>query len=84
MGISGGWHCVHVSDGCRNCYSETLSKRFGTGLDYKAGHSKDVRAVLNDKELASTLKLDKKLAKTGETARLFVGDMNDNVERETR
>ena len=33
-----GWHCERVSDGCKNCYAETLnmSQRFnlGTGLPY--------------------------------------------------
>jgi protein gp37 len=34
-----GWHCEHVSEGCRNCYAEALNRdRFGTGLDYKPGH----------------------------------------------
>ena len=30
-----GWHCEHVSDGCRNCYAEGLNRRLGTGLDFK-------------------------------------------------
>ena len=33
-----GWHCEHVSEGCRNCYAETMNKRLGTGLDYKPGN----------------------------------------------
>jgi protein gp37 len=33
-----GWHCVHVSEGCRNCYAESMNRRLGTGFDYKPGH----------------------------------------------
>lgn len=33
-----GWHCEHASEGCRNCYAETMNKRLGTGLDYKPGN----------------------------------------------
>ena len=32
-----GWHCEHVSEGCRNCYAEAMNRRLGTGLDYKPG-----------------------------------------------
>ena len=31
-----GWFCEHVSEGCRNCYAETLNKRLGTQIEYKA------------------------------------------------
>lgn len=33
-----GWHCEHVSEGCRNCYAESINRRLGTGLDFKPGH----------------------------------------------
>lgn len=72
-----GWHCVHKSDGCRRCYSETLNKRFGTGFDYKAGHVKDLDFHLNEKELFEIIKLSERLGKRGETAKCFVGDMTD-------
>lgn len=32
-----GWHCEHVSEGCRHCYAEGINKRLGTGLSYKPG-----------------------------------------------
>lgn len=32
-----GWHCEHVSDGCRYCYAERLNVRIGTGRDFKPG-----------------------------------------------
>jgi protein gp37 len=30
-----GWHCEHVSEGCRNCYAETINLRLGTKLEFK-------------------------------------------------
>ena len=32
-----GWHCEHVSEGCRNCYAERLNLRLGTGEPFKPG-----------------------------------------------
>jgi protein gp37 len=32
-----GWHCEHVSEGCRNCYAERINQRLGTGYAYKPG-----------------------------------------------
>src|SRR4051812_26232479 len=29
-----GWHCEHVSPGCKRCYAETMNRRLGTGRDY--------------------------------------------------
>ncbi len=33
-----GWHCEHVSEGCRNCYSERMNRWRGTRLEYKPGY----------------------------------------------
>lgn len=33
-----GWHCEHVSEGCRNCYAEGINIRLGTGLEFKPGN----------------------------------------------
>lgn len=51
-----GWHCTHVSEGCRFCYAERLNKRLGTGLDYKPGHEKDIEIFLDEKILLAPLK----------------------------
>ena len=32
-----GWHCEHISEGCRNCYAESMNKRLGTGVEFKPG-----------------------------------------------
>lgn len=51
-----GWHCVHVSEGCRNCYAEAMNRRLGTGLDYKPGHEKDIEIFLDENVLLAPLK----------------------------
>jgi protein gp37 len=33
-----GWHCEHVSEGCRFCYAENMNMRLGTGLEFKPGN----------------------------------------------
>lgn len=33
-----GWHCEHVSEGCRNCYAEKINLRLGTRFEFKPGH----------------------------------------------
>lgn len=50
-----GWHCEHVSEGCRNCYAESLNKRLGTGLDFKPGHKRDLKIFLDEKMLMKPL-----------------------------
>jgi protein gp37 len=65
-----GWFCVHVSDGCTNCYSETLNRRLGTGVDYKAQNRSEVEVYLDEKILAQPLRW-----KRGR--RIFWNSMND-------
>jgi len=33
-----GWHCEHISEGCRNCYAERINLRLGTGFEFKPGN----------------------------------------------
>ena len=51
-----GWHCEHVSPGCVNCYSEALNRRFGTGLDFKPSHRRDIEIVLDERMLMAPLR----------------------------
>lgn len=51
-----GWHCEHVSEGCRNCYAESINKRLGTGLPFKPGHLADVELFLDEKMLLAPLR----------------------------
>lgn len=50
-----GWHCEHVSEGCRNCYAETMNKRLGTGLDFKPGNRSEIELFLDEKILLAPL-----------------------------
>jgi protein gp37 len=72
-----GWFCVHKSEGCRNCYAEAMNKRFGNGLAYKAQNLGKVRFEFVQKEAVALIKLNKKLAKKGQTAKVFPCDMTD-------
>jgi len=68
-----GWHCEHVSEGCRNCYAEGMNKRLGTGLDYKPGNLAPrgpVEMFLDEKLLLAPLKWRK-------PKRVFVCSMTD-------
>jgi protein gp37 len=65
-----GWHCEHVSDGCRNCYAESINRHLGTGLDFKPGHRADVEIFLDDKMLLAPLRWKK-------PRRIFVNSMSD-------
>ncbi len=79
--------CIHKSAGCLNCYSEAYTHRFGGGtdgdgnkvvaLEYITQNAEFVEAVLNEKELQKIIKLNNRLAKAGETARMFPFDMTD-------
>jgi protein gp37 len=65
-----GWHCEHVSDGCKHCYSESMNRRLGTGLGFKPGHRSDVEIFLDEKILLAPLRW-----KT--PRRIFVNSMSD-------
>ncbi|MCW5727231.1 phage Gp37/Gp68 family protein [Parvibaculum sp.] len=54
-----GWHCEHVSEGCRNCYAEGINRRLGTGLDFKPGHRGDIDIFLDEKLLTDPLRWQK-------------------------
>jgi protein gp37 len=64
-----GWHCEHVSEGCRNCYAERMNRRIGTGLDFKPGelyhneregyHNGESKLFLDEKMLLQPLRWKK-------------------------
>jgi protein gp37 len=71
------WGCMKVSPGCKNCYAETLSKRYGKGIwgpsattvrEKKQGVWKDI------------LLWDKKAKADGVRRRVFVSSMSDFLE----
>ena len=51
-----GWHCEHVSEGCRNCYSEGINRRLGSGLPFKPGHRPDIELFLDMNILAQPMR----------------------------
>lgn len=53
-----GWHCEHVSEGCRNCYAESINRRLGTLLDYKPGYVRSgaVEIILEEQLLRQPLR----------------------------
>lgn len=50
-----GWHCEHVSEGCRNCYAQTMNTRLGTGLEFKPGNRDQIELFLDQKMLLAPL-----------------------------
>lgn len=50
-----GHHCEHVSEGCRNCYAESMNKRLGTGLEFKPGYRDKIDLFLDEKMLQAPL-----------------------------
>lgn len=67
-----GWHCEHVSEGCRNCYAEAINLRLGTGLPFKPGHRKDVDIFVDEKMLEMPTRWRK-------PRRIFVESMSDGA-----
>lgn len=65
-----GWHCEHVSEGCRYCYAEDINRRLGTHLDFKPGHRKDIEFFLDEKILTLPLRWKK-------PRMIFVNSMSD-------
>ncbi len=65
-----GWHCEHVSEGCRNCYAEALNNRLGTRIPYKPGHRDTVEHELQENLLTAPLRWRR-------PRRIFLSSMTD-------
>src|SRR5688572_21886599 len=70
------WGCVKVSEGCKNCYAESFSKRachdiWGPGSQ---------RRFFGDKHWAEPIKWDRAAEKAGERRRVFCASMADVFE----
>lgn len=65
-----GWWCSHVSAGCEHCYSETVNKRWGNQVAYRAQDADLIEFYLDENELKSWSKLP-----VG--SKVFVCDMTD-------
>ena len=67
------WACVKVSDGCKNCYSEALAKRYGRGGPFTVGATAKVTPYFDEAE-AKALLSPKRLPAG---SKVFIGDMTD-------
>jgi len=54
-----GHFCVHVSEGCRNCYAERMQTRFGNPLRFAAQDQQKVDLFLDEKMLTQPLRWKK-------------------------
>jgi protein gp37 len=51
-----GWHCEHVSEGCRRCYADSMNARLGTKLAFKPGHRADLQIFVDQQMLTQPLR----------------------------
>lgn len=74
-----GWACTKVSDGCTNCYAESLNRRFGTGLAFSAQNERLVEWVLDRGVIRHMLRFRPRgpFRRPGSRPIVFIGDMTD-------
>jgi len=72
------WGCTKVSDGCRNCYAEALSNRYGHSV-WGAGKP---RRLMSDAHWQAPLGWDADAKRTGRRARVFCASMADVFEEQ--
>ena len=70
------WGCSKVSPGCKFCYAETLSNRFGENI----WGTDAARRIMKEKNWNLPLKWDKEAKKKGVSARCFTASMSDVME----
>jgi len=70
------WGCVKVSDGCKHCYADTFSKRYGHDI---WGVDKP-RRFFGDKHWNEPVKWNREAEKAGERRRVFCASMADVFE----
>ncbi len=71
------WGCVKVSEGCKNCYAETMSKRWGRDIWGKDAN----RMFMYDGYWSKPLKWNAKAKKEGVRYKVFCGSMCDVFEQ---
>ncbi|MXV16857.1 DUF5131 family protein [Pedobacter sp. HMF7056] len=70
------WGCIKVSDGCKNCYAETLDRRWNGG-HWGPGSQ---RKAMSNKYWLQPLLWDEKARKAGVKAKVFCASMADVFE----
>lgn len=71
------WGCMKVSEGCANCYAETLSHRFGKSI---WGPPSTTDRERKSGAIANMRKWDRQAAKSGEVVRVLAQSMSDFFE----
>ena len=69
------WGCAKVHTGCKNCYAENLSKRFGDNIWGENAQRKLIKSAFKD-----LVKYQKQAEKKNEIAKVFIGSMMDIFE----
>jgi len=72
------WGCTKVTDGCRNCYAENLSNRYG----FKVWGVGAQRRTFGEKHWQQPLKWNKQAASAGVRYRVFCASMADVFDEE--
>ena len=70
------WGCTKVSDGCKNCYAESLSKRYG----HNVWGPKNARRLLSDAHWRQPLSWNKEAMENGKRYKVFCASMADVFE----
>lgn len=70
------WGCTKVSDGCKFCYAETLSNRYG----YDFWGPKKPRRLMSDQHWKMPLRWNAEAARKGIRSRVFCASMADVFE----
>ena len=71
------WLCTEVGPGCRNCYAESLAKRYGYGWGQGAP-----RRFFGDKHWNEPLKWNEKAKREGKKKKVFCASMADWADNE--
>jgi protein gp37 len=71
------WGCMKVSDGCKNCYAETLSKRYGKSI---WGPPATTKREFKKSVWQDIFKWDEEARAEGIRRRVFVSSMSDFLE----
>lgn len=71
------WGCVKVSEGCMNCYAESLSKRYGKRIWGPAVTTERERKIAVWRDIA---KWEREARAEGVRRRVFVSSMSDFLE----
>lgn len=71
------WGCIHVSPGCRHCYSEALAKRYGRGGPFSLPVMNGLTPFLDDAELHKMRSAKQIGGLPVAGSRCFIGDMTD-------